>query len=167
MRNIFTNYIYFVYSSNFQVRTQKRLVEENCQSSRENSLQEASSPEAEEFLILPRWSTAADGTALWSPGCENIHKMWNWALDSCKKNIYQFDCKNALQKQQQPCPTSRYQNIVNLHFWARTTLLLPVWINEHHTLGKLLLSQHKTYYLHIIIGSTDTSSTWAQQRNNN
>ena len=90
--------------------------------------------------------------------------MWNWALDSCnnkyldsfkniwtpeKKTYFQSDCKNGLQKQNQPCPTSRYQNIVNLHLSQNyTSLLLPVWINEHHTLGKLLLSRQNKLSTH-------------------
>ena len=120
----------FVYSLNLQVRTQERLVEENCESSRENSLQETASPEAE-FLILP-WAVAADRTALWSPlmwkSPQNVKLSFgllsletnSWIPSKIfgllkKKTYFQSDCKNGLQKQQQPSPTSRYQKIVNLH----------------------------------------------------
>ena len=155
VRNIFTSN-YLVYSLNFQVRAQKRLVEENCQSSRENSLQETSRPE-EEFLIWPWWlqqiglpcdhittdvkiSTKCE-FELWTP----VRKIFGFLqkyLDSWKKHISNLTAKMVCKNSNSPVLPLDTRTLL-IYIWARTTLLLPVWINEHHTLGKLLLSTQK------------------------
>ena len=96
--------------------------------------------------------------------CENLHKMWNWALDSSpwkqivgflqkyldswkKKHISNLTAKMVCKNSNSPLLPLDTRRLL-IYIWARTTLLLPVWINEHHTLGKLLLSRQNKLSTH-------------------
>ena len=86
--------------------------------------------------------------------------MWNWALDSCKKCLDSFKTWTPVKRIfpiwlrkwfAKTATALSYLSIpehCSVYIWARTTLLLPVWINEHHTLGKLLLSRQNKLSTH-------------------